>query len=65
MLSFWRRLFGQPAEPRYEAVELCRASNKVWQSMGLYATVMEQQVCNLRVNHDGPHVWTSVWKGWD
>ena len=64
MRRLWRWLFGQPAEPRYEAVRLCKASNKVWQEMGAYALVAEQQVCNLRVNHTGPHVWLSVWKGW-
>ncbi len=63
MKSLWHRLFGKPAQPRFTD-ELCRASNKVWQEMGAYAVVAEQQVCNLRVNHTGPHVWLSVWKGW-
>lgn len=48
-------------EPRTEE-GLCRASNKVWQSMGIYAVVCEQQMCNKSVNHTGPHLWLSVWR---
>ena len=63
MKALWRRLFGRPAQPRVEIVKLCLASNKVWQAMGEYAIVAEQQVCNKPVNHDGPHLWLSVWEG--